>query len=40
MHHSNIKENGYDKDLHEGVEVSFDIVDAPKGLSAINVTKL
>ena len=28
------------KDLHEGEEVSFDVVDAPKGLSAINVSKL
>lgn len=40
VHHSNIKEHGHDKDLHEGEEVSFDVVDAPKGLSAINVSKL
>ena len=40
VHHSNIKEHGHDKDLHEGEEVSFDVVDAPKGLSAINVLKL
>ena len=37
---SNVKENGHDKDLHEGEEVSFDVVEAPKGLSAINVSKL
>ena len=40
VHYSNVKENGHDKDLHEGEEVSFDIVEAPKGLSAINVSKL
>ena len=26
VHHSNIKEHGHDKDLHEGEEVSFDVV--------------
>lgn len=40
VHFSNIKENGTDKDLHEGEEVSFDIVEADRGPSAINVHKL
>ena len=40
VHFSNIKENENDKDLHEGEEVSFDVIEAPKGLSAINVCKL
>jgi len=40
VHFSNIKENGNDKDLHEGEEVSFDIVQADRGPSAINVVKL
>ncbi|MGL5348005.1 MAG: cold-shock protein [Peptostreptococcaceae bacterium] len=40
VHFSNIKSNGHDKDLHEGEEVSFDIVQADKGPSAINVIKL
>ena len=40
VHYSNIKENGHNKDLHEGEEVSFDVIEAPKGLSAINVSKL
>ena len=40
VHFSNIKEKGPDKDLHEGEEVSFDVVEADKGPSAINVSKL
>jgi cold shock protein len=40
LHHSQIKEKGNDKDIHEGVAVSFDIVQDPKGPSAINVQKL
>lgn len=40
VHFSNVKENGHNKDLHEGEEVSFDIIQADKGPSAINVTKL
>ncbi len=40
VHFSNIKEEGNHKDLHEGENVTFDITDAPKGPSAINVRKL
>jgi cold shock protein len=40
IHHSQIKEKGNDKDIHEGEAVSFDIVQDKKGSSAINVQKL
>ncbi len=40
VHHSQIKEQGNDKDLREGESVSFDINDGPKGPMAINVQKL
>lgn len=40
VHHSNVKEDGSNKDLHEGESVSFDIIQAEKGPSAINVHKL
>lgn len=40
VHFSNIKEEGHNKDLHEGEEVNFDIVQADRGPSAINVQKL
>ena len=40
VHQSNIKENGPDKELYQGEEVTFDVVEAPKGPSAINVHKL
>lgn len=40
LHHSQVKEKGNDKDIHEGEEVSFDIVNAPKGPTAINVQKV
>ncbi|MCR8744815.1 cold-shock protein [Romboutsia lituseburensis] len=40
VHFSNIKEEGPNKDLHEGEEVSFDIIQADKGIAAINVHKL
>ncbi len=40
VHHSNVKEDGTNKDLHEGESVSFDIIQAEKGPSAINVHKL
>ncbi|BCN32458.1 cold-shock protein [Anaeromicropila herbilytica] len=39
LHHSQVKEKGTDKDIHEGQEVTFDIVDGNKGPSAINVQK-
>lgn len=40
LHHSQIKEKNHNKDMHEGETVSFDTVESPKGISAINVQKL
>jgi cold shock protein len=40
VHHSQIKEKGTNKDLHEGESVSFDITDGSKGPMAVNVQKL
>lgn len=40
VHHSQIKEKGTNKDLHEGESVSFDITDGAKGPMAVNVQKL
>ena len=40
VHHSQIKENGHEKDLNEGQDVSFSIEDSPKGPMATNVHKL
>ncbi|GAA0773209.1 cold shock domain-containing protein [Clostridium subterminale] len=40
VHHSQIKEKGTNRDLHEGESVSFDITDGAKGPMAINVQKL
>lgn len=40
VHHSQVKEKGHEKDLHEGQSISFDIEDGEKGLMAINVQKL
>ncbi len=40
VHHSQVKEKGTDKDLHEGENVTFDIEDNGKGPMAINVQKL
>lgn len=40
VHHSQVKEKGTDKDLHEGENVTFDIEDSDKGNMAINVQKL
>jgi CspA family cold shock protein len=39
VHHSQVKEKGENKDLHEGQEVSFDILQDTEGPSAINVHK-
>ncbi|KFX60252.1 cold shock domain-containing protein [Clostridium botulinum] len=39
-HHSQIKENGSEKDLHEGESVTFDIQDGEKGPMATNIQKL
>ncbi len=38
VHYSNIKQDGY-KTLAEGQDVSFEIVDGPKGPQAINVMR-
>lgn len=40
VHHSQIKEKGNDKDLHEGESVSFSIETGDKGPMAVNVQKL
>lgn len=40
LHHSQIKEKGADRDIHEGQELVFDVIDGKKGLSAINVQKM
>jgi CspA family cold shock protein len=40
LHHSQVKEKGHNKDIHEGESVSFDIVQSQKGASAVNVQKL
>jgi CspA family cold shock protein len=39
VHFSAIQDNGF-KSLAEGQEVTFDIVDSPKGPKAANVVKL
>lgn len=39
VHHSGVKEKGNNKDIHEGEEVSFDVVNKRKGPEAINVQK-
>lgn len=40
VHFSNVKEEGNNKDLHEGENVSFDITEGQKGSMAINVQKI
>lgn len=40
VHHSQIKEKGTNKDLHEGESITFDITDGAKGPMAVNVQKL
>jgi len=37
--HSNELKNVQFNDLHEGDELTFDVVDGPKGLSAVNINK-
>ncbi|QEH68526.1 cold shock domain-containing protein [Cellulosilyticum sp. ST5] len=40
VHHSKVKEKNYNKDLHEGESVNFDIIQNDKGLAASNVQKI
>lgn len=40
VHYSAIKEEGKRKNLDQGQEVKFDVVDGPKGLQASNVQKV
>jgi len=39
LHHSQVKEKGNNKDVHEGEEVTFDMAKDQKKPSAINVQK-
>ncbi len=39
VHYSAIQDEGF-KSLSEGQEVSFEVIDSPKGPKAANVTKL
>lgn len=40
VHHSQIKEKGPEKDLHDGENITFDIQENEKGPMAVNVQKL
>lgn len=40
VHYSAIKEEGKRKDLSEGQQVSYDVVETEKGLQAANVHKM
>lgn len=40
VHHSQVKEKSFNKDLHEGESVNFDIIQNDKGLAASNVQKM
>jgi CspA family cold shock protein len=40
VHHAQVKEKTHDKDLHEGEQVSFDMIEKDKGPMAINVIKI
>jgi len=40
VHYSQIQEQGPDKDLHEGENVTFDIQEGKKGPMAVNLHKL
>lgn len=39
VHYTAIRENGF-KSLTEGQQVTFDIIDGPKGVQATNVVKV
>ncbi len=39
VHHSEIKSSGY-RTLAEGDRVQFEVAEGPKGLRAVNVTKI
>ena len=40
VHYSQVKEQGNNKDLHEGENVTFDIEEGKKGPMAVNVQKM
>jgi CspA family cold shock protein len=40
VHYSAIKEEGKRKDLSEGQQVNYDVVQTEKGLQAVNVHKM
>ncbi|MEG0307984.1 MAG: cold shock domain-containing protein [Clostridium sp.] len=40
VHHSQIKEKGPNKDLHEGESVTFDVEKGDKGPMAVNIQKI
>lgn len=40
VHYSHVKEQGNNKDLHEGENVTFDIEEGKKGPMAVNVQKM
>ncbi|WP_278286364.1 cold-shock protein [Clostridium putrefaciens] len=37
LHHSKVKDQSNSKNIHEGQEVTFDVVEGEKGPQAINV---
>lgn len=39
LHHSQVKEKNNNKDIHEGEELTFDVIEGKKGPAAINVQK-
>lgn len=40
LHHSQVKEKRTNRDIHEGEQVSFDVIQGKKGPAAINVQKM
>ncbi len=40
VHHSQVKEKGNNKDLHEGESITFDVEKGDKGPMAVNVQKI